>query len=488
MKSSVTPGGQRNGTSWRFTAPLGLVIAFGVAVRVALLDQVMRNDEVVTATRFAVDIGTAVTNYSAPNNHILHSILVNLSVEIFGLEPWVVRLPALVFGLGLIVAVHWWISSATGRRSAGLLAAALVAGSSMLIEYSTVARGYTMVAVGFVVLMEIGRRLLDRPSFRLWVIWVVVAVAGLVTVPVFVFPLSVVGVWLLFNGIAGRKGDGLRFLWQLALAVFAVGALAVLAYLPAAVTTGVASILDNPFIRSVAWSDLPGDWYRLTANLTVLIWRDGIAAVAYSAFFITAIVRNRAIFGRFLTPAIGLVGPLILVVARMVAPPQRVWLFLWPLVLGMAGAAGAYVAERWVPRLTAGRWIVAIALSVAATMGLATLASGDIPASREGGPFRDAPAVADLLKAELHQGDRVLVESHPRIVLDWYLSPAEPSDWVIHRVYDNADRVFVVVYYPREQDLRGMLDGSDLPVAEFSDPALRWSLPETDIYVMERIG
>jgi hypothetical protein len=488
MESSVTPGAQRNGTRWRLTASLGLVVALGIAVRVALLDQVMRNDEVVTATRFAVDIGTAVTNYSAPNNHILHSILVNLSVDVFGLEPWAVRLPALMFGLGLIVAVHWWISSATGRGSAGLWAAALVAGSSMLIQYSTVARGYTMVAVGFVVLMEIGRRLLDRPSLRLWVIWVVVAVAGLATVPVFVFPLSVVGVWLLFNVIAGRSGDGVQFLWRLAAATLAVGLLVVLAYLPAAITTGVASILDNPFIRSVAWSDLPGHWYRLTVNLIVLVGRDGVVAVVYSALFITAIVKNRTIFGRFLSPAIGLVGPLVLVVARMVAPPQRVWLFLWPLVLGMAGAAGAYLAERWFPRLTADRWTVAIALSVAATMGLATLASGEIPASREGGPFRDAPAVAELLKGELDQGDRVLVESHPRIVLDWYLSPAEPSDWVIHRVYDNADRVFVVVYYPREQDLEGMLDGSEVPVAEFSDPTLRWSLPETDIYVMERIG
>ena len=70
----------------------------------------------------------------------------------------------LLFGLMLIVAVDWWIFSATGRRSGALLAA-LVAGSSMLIEYSTVSRGYTMVAVAFVVLLEVGRRLLVEPSF-----------------------------------------------------------------------------------------------------------------------------------------------------------------------------------------------------------------------------------------------------------------------------------------------------------------------------------
>jgi hypothetical protein len=488
MDSPRRIDGQGYGGGWRFTASLGLVTMAGAAARVALLDQVMRNDEVVTASRFAVDLGTAVTNYSAPNNHILHSILVNLSASVFGLEPWAVRLPALLFGLGLIVAVDWWIFSATGKRAAGLLAAALVAGSSLVIEYSTIARGYTMVAVGFVVLMEISRRLLSNPTLRLWIGWVLVAVAGLVTVPVFVFPLSVVGMWLFFNVIAGRSRQQIRSLWAMAFAVSAVGALTALAYLPAAISTGVASIVDNPFIQSIAWSDLPGHWYRLTANLTVLVWRDGIIAVGYSALFIAAIVRNRAIFGRVLTPAIGLVGPLTIVSARMVAPPQRVWLFLWPLVLGLAGAAGAFLLERGFPRLTADHWILAIALSLAATMGLGTLASGDVTESRESGPFRDGPAVAELLKAELGEGDRVLVESHPRIVLDWYLSPEEPSDWVIHRVYENADRIFVVVFYPREQDLNGMLDGSSVPVAEFSEPTLLWDLPKTDVYVMERTG
>ena len=477
--------GQGNGRGWRFTTPLGLVTAIGAVVRMALLDQVMRNDEVVTATRFAVDLGTAVTNYSAPNNHILHSILVNMSVNVFGLEPWAVRLPALLFGLALIVVVDWWVSSATGSRTAGLLASALVAGSSLLIEYSTIARGYTMVAVGFVVLMEISRRLLEKPSLGNWVVWVVVAVAGLVTVPVFVFPLSAVGVWILLNVIGGRGGWGPA--WHLAIAASLVGVLSVLAYLPAAMATGVAAIVDNPFIQAVTWSDLPGAWYRLTANLAVLVWRDGILALGYSGLFIVAIIRNRAIFGRVLTPLVGLVGPLMIVVVRMVAPPQRVWLFLWPLVLGLAGAAGAFIAVRWFSRLTADRWIVAIALAVATTMGLATLASGEVIESRESGPFRDGPAVAELLKAELDQGDRVLVESHSRIVLDWYLSPDEPSDRVIHRGYEGADRVFVVVYYLREQELTRMLDESSVPVAEFSEPRLLRALPDTDIFVMERV-
>jgi hypothetical protein len=96
--------------------------------------------------------------------------------------------------------------------------------------------------------------------------------------------------------------------------------------------------------------------------------------------------------------------------------------------------------------------------------------------------------VAELLISEIEASDRIVVESHPRFVLDWYLSPAETPDPALGRDFEHADRVFVVVYHPRPQDLAGVLDESGLPVTEFSEPSLRWELPETDVYVMERIG
>jgi hypothetical protein len=259
-------------------------------------------------------------------------------------------------------------------------------------------------------------------------------------------------------------------------------------YTPAAIISGARSILDNPFVQPVAWSELPYTWYRLMANLTTLVLRDGLLALLYVGLFVVSIVFNRSIFGPLLTPALGIVGPFGLALARMVVPPQRVWLFTWPLVLGMAGAAAAFSIERWIPRLASPRSTLAIAVAVAAVMGLSTLASGEVEASREGGAFHDAPAVAELLQAEIGPSDRVVVESHPRVVLDWYLSPAEPRDPVLRRDFDNADRVFVVVYHPRPQDLAGVLVDAGLPLTEFSDPMRLWELPETDVYVMERVG
>jgi hypothetical protein len=486
MDPALSTGTVPKGTNWRFTATLGLVVIVGAAVRLSLLNRVLRNDEVVTATRHGVDLVTAITDYSAPNNHILHTVLVNVSTSLFGMDPWAIRLPAFLFGVGLIVTVDWWISSATGKRTAGLLAAAFVAGSSMLIEYSTLARGYTMVALAFVVLLEISRRLLEGPSLRLWVGWVAVSTAGLITVPVFVFPLATVGVWFVLTAVTRHRGQAL--LGQLAISLLLVGVLTALAYTPAAITTGLDAIISNPFVRSESWSELPGDWYRLIANLVSLVLRDEIAAVAYGILFIVAIALNRRIFGSPLTPVVGLLGPLALVIGRQVAPPQRVWLYLWPLVLGMAGAALAVLLDRWLPRL-AGRYLTIplLAVLIASTMGVATLASGEVPRSGEGGPFHDALEVTELLMGVLEDSDRVLVNSHPRWVLDYYLSPEQRSDPAMARDFENAQRVFVVVYHPRAQTLEGVLAESSFPVTEFSDPSLLWTLPDTEVYVTKRV-
>lgn len=489
MDSSPVTLEQDSEPRWRFTLPLGVVLAIGTTIRLALIDQVMRNDEVVTATRFAVDLGTAISDYSAPNNHILHSILVNLTTSVWGLEKWAIRLPALLFGLALIVAVDWWIYSATRDRGAALLASSLVAGSSIMIEYSTTARGYTMVFVGAVVLFEISRRLLRRPTFRLWLAWILVSVAGLATVPVFAFPLSMVGVWLLLNALTGRAPQRGRLIAQLVASSVLVAALTVLAYAPAAMASGVDAIVANPFVLPLTWEELPRELYRVVAKLAGIVGRDGFFAVLYTVFFAVAVILNRRLFGRPLTPAVGLLGPIVLAIGMMVAPPQRIWLFALPIALGMAAAAMALVIGLLASRpSTRSRAIIAIATSLLVVMGSSTLASGDVTSSREGGAFHDAELAASLFHGVLTDEDRIAVESHPRVVLDFYLSPRRRNDPAIHRDFENARRVFVVVYHPRPQDLQGVLDTAGVPVEEFSQPTLRWRLPETDIYVMRRLG
>lgn len=468
--------------------PLGVVTVIGLAVRAQLLDQVMRHDEVLTLSVFASDLGTALTDYTYPNNHILHTALVWVTTSVFGSEPWAARIPALLFGVGLIVAVYWWISSAANRR-AGFLAAALVAGSSMMIEYSTISRGYTMVAVAFVVLMELSRRLLLQPTTRRWAAWVAVSVMGFFTVPVFAFPFAAVLAWVTINVLKGRASTGLRFLTGLAAATVLTAGLSILVYLPAALTTGITSIVDNDFVQALDWSDLPENWIGLGKRLAGMVLRDDLMAAAYVPFIAVGVALNKRIFGKYLTPVLAMIGPIALIVIRRVSPPQRVWLFAWPLFLGVAGAGLVLAIDRLVPRIGEKRWLApALAVTLAAAMGAATLSSGEVLESREAGTFRDGPATAALLASTVDETDRVVVESHPRVILDYYLTELGLSGSGLRRDYVEAERLYVVVYHPRPQDLEGVLAKARVPIRDFTRPDLLWELPETDIYIMERVN
>lgn len=158
-------------------------------------------------------------------------------------------------------------------------------------------------------------------------------------------------------------------------------------------------------------------------------------------------------------------------------------------MLGMAGAAADYLLDRFLPQVYRRRAVVpAIAVVIVSVMGMATIASREVQESREGGAFHDAPEVAAILMEVLEQRDRVVVDSHPRWVLDYYMSPESRSDPVLRRDFQNAQRLFVVVYHPRPQDLEGVLSRAGVPTTEFSDPTLRWSQPETDVYTMQRTG
>ncbi len=82
---------------WPYTAAVLVLIGAAVLVRWLFLSYPMRYDESYTVVTFAaLPWRNLVSDYSLPNNHIFHTVLVKLAMQLFGGDPWVVRLPAFV--------------------------------------------------------------------------------------------------------------------------------------------------------------------------------------------------------------------------------------------------------------------------------------------------------------------------------------------------------------------------------------------------------
>lgn len=142
-KPSLWPGraaSPEGSTPWVWVAAL---MVTATVLRIVALNQQLWFDEIVTLLDSARDpILKIVTHYAGQNQHMLYSVLAHFSIRIFGEQPWALRLPAVIFGVGGIPALYFFGVLITTKREA-LFAAALMAINYQHIWFSQNARGYT---------------------------------------------------------------------------------------------------------------------------------------------------------------------------------------------------------------------------------------------------------------------------------------------------------------------------------------------------------
>jgi hypothetical protein len=118
------------------------IMAGALALRLIHANADFWFDEIITLQRYVrPPLPQVISTYIA-NNHVLNSILAHFLVAGFGEAPWVVRLPAIAFGVAS-VWTFWMVASDVWRLPAALLGTGLFALSYYGIYYSQNARGYS---------------------------------------------------------------------------------------------------------------------------------------------------------------------------------------------------------------------------------------------------------------------------------------------------------------------------------------------------------
>ena len=462
----------------------GLTLAAAVAIRVAYLDVPMRYDEATTYNNFvSKPLYVALANYPTPNNHLLHTFLAKVSVTVFGNEPWAVRLPALVAGIALVPATF-----ALGRvlygRIAALLAAALVAGSSTLVEYSTNARGYTLVALATVVLFLAAARALENDSVGAWGVVPIVGALGLYAVPIMAYPLGGAFVWILASG--WLAGHPLRpLLARLGVSALAVTILTLILYAPVYAASGVRSVTSNEFVEPRSWRTLL-DLVPEHASDTVEIWTRDLPLIA------SALLAAGLLAGLLLTPrisrfpvppllAVAVWAALVLALQRVI-PFTRVWLFVVPLAVATAAGFYGWLLER---RPEGARTGQAVAVIVAVGASLLVRSSESVRESRETGALLDAPAIAAFLAARVQPDDRILATGSDTI-LEYYLERDGVEAGTLLYTTETRPRTYVVVNVLGGQTIQDLLRQLDGASRAIGPPKLLKSFGSGLVYLVER--
>jgi uncharacterized membrane protein len=230
-------------------AVLGAVVILAFAARLPFLFLPIAFDEAHTFITYASKpLSEALSTYSAPNNHLFHTLLVHLLTRFSSAEA-VIRIPAFGAGVAVVLAAYW-LGRRLYSRDAGLLAAALTAGSSALIEYSTNARGYTLLTLFTLLLFVNATFIFEGGSWRRCATYALIAALGAYTLPIMLYPFAGISIWL---AIMLRRSGQTRRLITLVGTVILTGILTVLLYVPVLLRSGAESVIGNAFVQPLDW-------------------------------------------------------------------------------------------------------------------------------------------------------------------------------------------------------------------------------------------
>lgn len=170
-------------------ALLGVTV-LGAMLRLWRLGSGLWLDEIVPILVYdRASLAEVVLNYSGSSNHLLNTLLVKLAVALLGEHDWVIRLPAVAFGI-LSVPLLYWAARAALPGRASLGAAFLLAVSYQHVFFSQNARGYTAYLFFSVLATGLLARALHRDRLRTWALYVAAMVLDLASLLLGAFVLA----------------------------------------------------------------------------------------------------------------------------------------------------------------------------------------------------------------------------------------------------------------------------------------------------------
>lgn len=341
---------------------LGGITLAGFVLRLLVINQPIAYDEAYTFLNFASrPFKHILADYSAPNNHILHTILVGIAYRMFGGEPWVVRMPAFLAGT-LMVPVMYLTARRFFSRPQALGAAALMAVTPVLIDYSVNGRGYTMLFLFALLLTNFAAILVIRQSKPAFIAYGLTAALGFYTIPIFLYPMAGVSLWVALTYLVDKDPwrERLRRLAVFLGVCILAGLLTLILYSPVIIFgSGLSSMVGNEFVESA-------DWTSFVANLGPRLinvwskWMIGFSPtvenILLGGFSLSLLFYRRVSNQKLPLQVLLILALVILLIVQRVTPTPRIWLYLEVFYLMFAAAGLVWLVDWSVGRIVEARF------------------------------------------------------------------------------------------------------------------------------------
>jgi hypothetical protein len=473
-----------------------IVFAIGVFLRLWHVKRAVRFDEAWSYLEFASKpLALGLSNYRAPNNHLLNTLLVHFSTRLLGNSVFGIRFPALAAGCFVIIAI-WFVTRVLYGRAAGILAAACIAALPTFIEFSVNARGYALQWLSILGLIFIGYVLQEKPSLKImWLAFVLIAVLGVYSIPTTLIPIAGVFAWMLLSVfVAGTRCEFKTISKNIALAGLAIAIISALLYVPPFIVRGLGAVMAKDVVD---WQQPEfAEGLKNLALCARVHWTEGVphailwillAGFAMGLLFHRKISENGMSRSPLSITLALWIPAAIFVWAHHVFAFPRVWSYLL-LSAVMTVSAGLSLLMRFALRHSE---LGQLALAGLVSIGLAALTGAGVIRERalfttnETATIIDADQIVDFLSADLHPGDSLVSNAIVQYQLlrrspQLYHSLAEPK---------GADHLVAVVVKStganevcQPEELRALMAAQDV-----ADPRFLASQIDLNAYTSPQI-
>jgi hypothetical protein len=396
------------------------IVLIGLSLRIFYIDQPMRFDESATFFNYVNKHWTEVFNYTAPNNQVLNTILVKLTTMLWGGHPFVIRLPALAFGIASIPLIYLVCKKLGGG---GYIAALILAAHPYCILFSTNARGYSAIVfftLLFLLVAEQATKQFDRSNiFKL----ALIGSLGLLSIPIMLFPLSGLTLWLVLqlvkNGAPPRK-----VLYQFFLPFVLIGfAISLVFYAPVVWVTmrhydslaqGLGMLVNNEFVKATN-SEFFFSTIRAHVTNAISVYRKDIPMSALFLFFLLVAAGFFADYREKTFRVTQLVlmvvmGAVILFLLKHQMPYPRTWIFFIPIFAIVADRGFTFLIQA----LRINELACALVLALlCVNISFHLMAKKSVHTYADTGTYPDAQVMAKKLASLLNEGDEVIAPIIP---------------------------------------------------------------------------
>lgn len=308
-----------------------MLLLLSVCTRVALmLTMPISYDEAWTYLNFTSNgILTSLVYYPAPNNHVLYSLLTNISSHLPFSTLFNLRFPSIVAFTMCSFFIFYSLSKLISFQTS-LMAVTLFMFLFPSVFYGYNARGYILLVLFMAGCCYSTIRLLqvsDSVSETRHLVFLSVCITlGIFTMPSFLYAAFSVSIYLLAIAVKQKR---LHLLYKLLITGLVTVACTFTLYLPIIVVSGIDSIISNRYVLPIDRSTVLSELYTHFNTTSLLFFEVGIMVVGLFILgsSIYSLLKNKHVEITYFSMTIFAFAP-VLILAHSVIPFPRTWIYL----------------------------------------------------------------------------------------------------------------------------------------------------------------